>query len=133
MNHHIVLSLFHIFVVVPMLLYVAFVRGQMPPWVFPALLGLGGVILIYHMYRLIVKWKAASQSVWVNVIHVLFVAPLLLFIGTQAYDTPRWAYELLVMQAFAALGYHMYSLIISLQNMSEKVEQVKILSQRNSE
>ena len=94
MNHHIVLSLFHIFVVVPMLLYVAFVRGQMPPWVFPALLGLGGVILIYHMYRLIVKWKAASQSVWVNVIHVLFVAPLLLFIGTQAYDTPRWAYEL---------------------------------------
>ena len=131
MNNHIVLSLLHIFVIVPSLLYVAFVRGQMPPWVFPALLGLGGVILVYHTFRLIVKWKAASQSVWVNVIHVVALAPLLLYIGSQAYDTPRWAYELLLMEAFAALGYHIYSLIISLQNMSEKIEQVKRLSQRD--
>ena len=129
MNGHILLSLFHILVIVPALGYVAIQRSQLPPWVFPALLGLGGIILLYHAFKVVVKWRAASPSVWVNIFHVVAVAPLLLYIGSQAYDTPRWAYEVLLMEIFAALGYHLYSLASSLQTMSEKVDDIKRASQ----
>jgi hypothetical protein len=129
MNGHILLALLHILVIVPVLGYIAIQRGQLPPWVFPALLGLGGVILVYHAFKLIVKWRASSPSVWVNIFHVVAVAPLLLYIGSQAYDTPRWAYELLLMETFAALGYHLYGLVQGLQTMSEKVDDLKRVSQ----
>ena len=118
-SSHINLSLFHIFVVAPFFLYVAFMRGQLVPWVFMVLTGLGLVIFVYHAYKAILKWKAHSPSVWVNLIHVLVVAPLLLFIGSQSYDTPRWAFEVLAMMGFAALGYHIYSIVMELQTLGE--------------
>lgn len=129
MNGHILLALFHILVVVPVLGYIAMQRGQLPPWVFPALLGLGGIILLYHAFKVVVKWRAASPTVWVNILHVVAVAPLLLYIGSQAYDTPRWAYELLLVEMFAALGYNLYNLARGLQTMSEKVDDLKRASQ----
>ena len=116
---HINLSLFHIFLVAPFFLYVAFMRGQLNPWVFMVLTGLGLVILVYHAYKAVLKWKAHSPSVWVNIFHVLIVAPLLLFIGSQSYDTPRWAFEVLAMTGFAALGYHIYSIVMEIQKLGE--------------
>jgi hypothetical protein len=116
---HINLSLFHIFLVAPFFLYVAFMRGQLVPWVFMMLTGLGLVLLVYHAYKSVIKWKAHSPSVWVNIFHVLIVAPLLLFIGSQSYDTPRWAFEVLAMMGFAALGYHIYSIIMELQTLGQ--------------
>jgi hypothetical protein len=113
-SSHINLSLFHIFLVAPFFLYVAFMRGQLVPWVFMILTGLGLVLFVYHGYKAIIKWKAHSPTVWINLIHVLVVAPLLLFIGSQSYDTPRWAFEILAMMGFAALGYHIYSIIMEL-------------------
>lgn len=117
MNSHIPINLFHILLVAPFFLYVAFVRGQLVPWVFSVLFGLGLIIFIYHSYKTILKWKANSLSVWVNILHVVLVAPLLLFIGASAYDTPRWAFEVLAMTGFAALGYHLYSLVLSIQEL----------------
>ncbi len=114
---HIAISVFHILIVVPFFLYVAFVRGQLPPAIFPILLGTGLVIMVYHLYKTLVKWKAHSLSVWVNIIHVLFIAPMMIFIGAKAYDTPRWAFEVLAMLGFSALGYHIYSIVMSLQDM----------------
>jgi hypothetical protein len=116
---HINLSLFHIFIVAPFFLYVAFMRGQLIPWVFMVLTGLGLVLLVYHAYKAVIKWKAHSPSVWVNIFHVLTIAPLLLFIGSQSYDTPRWAFEVLAMAGFAALGYHIYSIVMELQTLSQ--------------
>lgn len=40
------------------------------------------------------------------------VAPLLIYIGIKQKETPRPAYELLALVSFAALGYHMYSLVL---------------------
>ena len=128
-NVHIALALFHILLVVPLLGYVAIQRGQLPSWVFPALLGVGGLILVYHAFKVIVKWRAASSTVWINLVHVFAVAPILLYIGSQAYDTPRWAYEILLMEVFAALGYHLYGLATSLQGLSDKIDEAKRLSQ----
>jgi prepilin signal peptidase PulO-like enzyme (type II secretory pathway) len=104
-------------VVSPFFLYVAFVRGQLEPWVFTVLQIIGLLVLIYHVYKTIIKWKAKSMSTWVNIIHVLAVAPLLLYIGSMGYDTPRWAFEILAMLGFAALGYHIYSMVLDIQKM----------------
>ena len=114
---HIGLSIFHIAVVSPALLYVAIMRGQLSPWIFSLLSGVAIIIFVYHGYKAFIKWKAQSPSLWVNLLHILLVAPLLLFIGSKGYDTPRWAFELLAMLGFASLGYHIYSIIGMVQDM----------------
>jgi hypothetical protein len=119
-NGHINISIFHIFAVVPFFLYVAFMRGQLVPWVFTVLTGLGLLIGVYHAYKVFLKYKAHSPSIWVNIIHVLFIAPLMIYIGSQAYDTPRWAFEVLAMLGFGALGYHIYSIIQTVQEMNKE-------------
>jgi len=88
MTDHIQLSAFHVFVVAPFFLYVAFVRGQLMPWVFTVLQVLGIIVLLFHAYRIMTRWKAQSLTVWVNILHVVAVAPILLYIGCMGYDTP---------------------------------------------
>lgn len=122
-NAHIMISAFHILFVAPLFLYVAFLRGQLVPWIFPVLLGLGMIVLVYHAYKTMIKWQANSPSVWVNLVHVLAVAPLLIYIGAKAYDTPRWAYEVLAMVGFAALGYHLYSIVTTIQDLQTKTKE----------
>jgi threonine/homoserine/homoserine lactone efflux protein len=118
MEGHLPINLFHILVVVPFFIYVAVVRGQLSPWIFSLLSGLGVVLLVYHGYKTFIKWKAQSPSLWVNAIHFLVIAPLLIFIGSKGYDTPRWAFEVLAITAFGALGYHIYSIILQAQEMN---------------
>ena len=119
MASHIPINLFHLLVIAPFFIYVAFMRGQLVPWIFHILLGLGLLVLVYHAYKTAIKWNASSVSVWVNIIHVILVGPLLIYIGAKSYDTPRWAYEVLAMTGFAAGGYHLYSMILQLQEMHE--------------
>jgi hypothetical protein len=111
----IALNLFHIFIVFPLLMYIAVFRGFVPLWAYQGILALGVVLLVYQLYRLITKWKANSMTVWVNAIHVLFVAPLLIYIGKNGYDTPRWAFEILALGAFATLGYNLYGIALTAQ------------------
>jgi len=118
----IAINLFHIFVVAPLFLYVSFFRGLIPLWVYQGLLGLGLIVLLYHAYKVMILWRASSPYLWVSLIHVFFVAPLLIFIGKNAYDTPRWAFELLALEGFAALGYHMYRIVIAVQDMKTSPE-----------
>jgi len=129
MSSRLPIHLFHILVVAPFFLYVAIVRGQISPWIFSLLTGLGIVLLVYHGYKSVLKYKAQSPSLWINLIHALAVAPLIIFIGSKGYDTPRWAFELLAMMAFAAFGYHLYSIVIDVNEMTNakkvKVDAVK--------
>jgi len=96
------------------------------PWIFSALLGLGIVILVYHSYKTVIKWKAHSMTAWVNIIHVIAVAPLLIYIGANAYDTPRWAFEVLAIFGFGALGYHLYNIVLAVQDMYKVVPSAHI-------
>jgi membrane-bound metal-dependent hydrolase YbcI (DUF457 family) len=73
---------------------------------------------VYHGYKTFIKWKAQSPSLWVNAIHFFVVAPLLIYIGSKGYDTPRWAYEILALLGFSALGYHIYAIIMQIQEMN---------------
>lgn len=115
MDSHIMLSLFHLVFVAPLFLGVGFIRSATPEWLYMGILVLGVAILLYHSYKLLLRIKIKSNYTWVNAIHILTVAPLLIYIGIKKRDTPRFAYELLVMLGFAATGYHLYSLVSQLQ------------------
>ena len=110
-DHHLILALFHIAFVVPLFFLIAFFRKDLPIWAYNALLGLGLFVLAYHAYKMVNRWISRSGYAWVNVIHVLLVAPLLIYIGYQQKETARAAYELCIMVGSAALGYHTYSLV----------------------
>jgi ABC-type uncharacterized transport system YnjBCD permease subunit len=112
---HFWLAIIHLLFVVPLFLYVGFTRAETPHWLYLALLTIGLVILVYHGFKLVLRLKARSNLAWVNAIHVAIVAPLLLFIGYHKKETPRSAYELLLMLGFAAGGYHMFSLVKQLE------------------
>lgn len=112
---HFILSTFHIVFVVPLLLWIGFHRADTPQWIYMSVFAIGLVILLYHGVKLFFRLQARSSYAWVNAIHVALVAPLLLYIGYHQKDTPRQAYEMLLMLTFAALGYHLFSLVRILQ------------------
>lgn len=120
MDGHVILSLFHILAVVPFFLYVGIQRAALADQVYTTLLALGAIITAYHGYKAFIKYKNASPSLWVNLIHMLVVGPLLIYIGAKGKDTPRPAYEILLMVAFAAGGYHLYSLIQQMNNVKDE-------------
>jgi hypothetical protein len=76
---------------------------------YPILLGLGLVVIFYHIYKAY-NYMQLGKSYWVNLIHILLVGPLLVYIGYNREKTPRLYFELLLMLAFAAIGYHGYYL-----------------------
>ena len=114
LDQHKILSIFHILFVVPLFFAIAFFKSSMPEWAYQTVLGLGVFLFVYQGYKAMGRWSQSSSYLWVNLIHVAFVAPLLIYIGYTQKNTPRFAYELCIMVGFAALGYHMYSLIQSL-------------------
>ena len=114
-DYYFALSLFHVLFVTPLFLTIGFLRSNTPTWLYLAILVLGFIILIYHGYKLLLRLKMRSNYTWVNIIHVLIVAPLLLFVGYHKKETPRSAYEMLLLTGFAAGGYHLYSLVNHLQ------------------
>jgi hypothetical protein len=109
-DHHMILALFHILFVAPLFFVIAFFRSEMPVWAFRTLFVLGLFILVYHGYKFFLKLSQNSMSAWINAIHILLFAPLLIYIGLEQKETPRAAYELCIMVGFAALGYHLYNL-----------------------
>lgn len=110
-DNHFWLAIIHLLFVVPLFLYVGFTRADTPRWLYLALLAIGVVVLVYHGFKLIVRLKNRSGYSWVNAIHVLLVAPLLIYIGYNKKETPRFGYELLLMGGFAAAGYHLFSIV----------------------
>jgi hypothetical protein len=112
-------QLFHIFFVVPLFLAIGFFKASLPYWLYLGLLILGIGIFIYHAYKLIVRLRVHSNYLWVNMIHVFLIAPLLIYIGYNKKETPRFAYELMLILGFGAGGYHLYSLVKQLDVLPE--------------
>jgi len=114
-DQHFILALLHVLLISPPLLFVGFQRASTPTWLYHALFVIGAVIILYHGYKLAIRLYNHSGYAWVNIIHILFIAPLLLYIGYHKRETPRAAYELLLMLGFASIGYHSFSLIRQLE------------------
>ena len=110
MDAHVLVNLFHILLVAPFLLWVGISRGNLPDGVFIGLIVLGIIVTLYHAFKAYRRLVAGSGYAWVNIIHALWIGPLLLFIGSKKREGHRPAYELLLLTAFGALGYHLYEL-----------------------
>ncbi len=101
--------LFHILFVGSLFLYVGIQRTAISSTMYPFLLGLGLFIIFYHIYKTY-NYMKLGKGYWVNLIHILLVGPLLVYIGYNKEKTARLYFELLIMLAFAAIGYHGYYL-----------------------
>ena len=110
-DYHFILSIVHLIIIVPFFLYIGFQRATTPPWLYSSMLITGFIVLLYHGFKFGIRLARNSDFAWVNAIHVALIAPLLIYIGWHKRDTPRMAYELLLMLGFAAAGYHMFSLV----------------------
>lgn len=100
-----IVHLFHVLIIGTLFLYVGLRRDKIPPFLFPVLLALGVVVIVYHLFKIYLKARK-GEGYWVNLIHVLLVGPLLVYIGMHNKKTSRKYYELLLMLGFASIGYH---------------------------
>jgi len=112
MNTETLVHLFHILIVGTLFLYVGIVREKIPSLMYPILLALGVIIIVYHMYK-VYNYMKADKPYWVNLIHIILVGPLLVYIGYNRENTTRRYFEMLMMLGFASIGYHGYYMIYS--------------------
>jgi hypothetical protein len=119
MNPEALVHLFHIIIVGGLFLYVGIYKTNIPKTMNPVLLGLGLVIILYHMFKVYTYIKQ-GKGYWVNLIHILLVGPLLLYIGFNGEKTARLYFELLLMLGFASIGYHGYYLALAFSINTQK-------------
>lgn len=103
-------SLFHILVVGSLFIYLGIKKTNIPSVMFPILLGLGIVIILYHLYKVKIHLDSSSKY-WYNLIHIFFIGPLLSYIGYMKKDSYPVAFELILLFGFAAIGYHIFYMI----------------------
>jgi len=115
MDAYFLVALLHVAVIVPFLLWIGSNRAATPDWMYSVLFGTGLIVLLYHTYKAVSRLIAASPVIWINLIHVFLVAPLILWIGYYAKRTERPAYDMLLIAAFGAFGFHLYRLIVMSQ------------------
>ena len=99
------LHLLHLVALGPLFIYVGLERENVPDNVFTGLGLLGLLLLFYQSYKAYLKLKD-GKSAWVNWIHILLIAPLLLILGYLKKDASRRYFEMLLLLGFAAIGYH---------------------------
>lgn len=111
LNYVIFVHLFHILFVGLLFLYVGIEKTNIPSLMFPFLKYLGIFIILYHSYKAFINFQN-NKSAWVNLFHILLIGPLLVIIGINETSTSRKYFELLLMAGFAAIGYHVYYLLL---------------------
>ena len=122
MDPYLLIGVMHVALIVPFLLWVAFQRAASPDWVYNVLFGTGLLILVYHGVKAVGRFFAKSSMLWVNLIHVFLIAPLLIWIGYHGKKTERPAYDMLIIAAFGAFGYHLYKLVVVSQTFVKSTE-----------
>jgi len=101
--------LFHILIVGGLFLYVGISKTTIPNFMYMVLVILGIIIILYHGFK-IYKKLMEGKIPWVNYIHFFLIGPLLIYIGINKEKTKRLYFELILMLAFASIGYHGYYL-----------------------
>lgn len=104
------IHLFHIIFVGGLFLYIGIKQKTMSTTMYNVILATGVLILFYHFYKGYKKIMIGKNA-WVNIFHVLIVAPLLILTGIKKQNTPRYIYEFIFMLAFASIGYHGYYMV----------------------
>lgn len=115
-------AIFHVIVVAPALLFIGIQRAATPDWMYTVLIAFGILVLLYHGFKSIGRVMAKSPWAWVNLLHALIVGPLFLWVGYHGKRTGRPAYDMLLLTAFAAFGFHLYRLIVMSQTFVKPLE-----------
>lgn len=71
----------HVLFSAPLFIYVGHDRGEGPLWLYHLVTTTGVIVLLYHGYLLADKYMNFKIVSWVNLIHVLLVAPILIYVG----------------------------------------------------
>lgn len=110
MEYHFVIHLLHVLIIGGLFLYIGIKKTNIPTFLYNPLIILGIFIILYHSYKI---YKKIKQNInpWINYIHVLIIAPLLIYIGVNKEKTNRLYFEIILMLAFATIGYHGYYLL----------------------
>jgi hypothetical protein len=117
MDTHFYVSVGHALAIAPALIYIGLAREKLSQSTFMTIGVVGIGIFFYHAYKF--YSRTDYESGWVNLIHVLLVAPLLMVIGFYGKQTSRRFFEMLLMFGFGALGYHGLNVAKTLSNLSE--------------
>ena len=110
MDKRSIVSLFHIFIIGPALIYVGRSYGLIPDWAFMVLLISGAFIFLYHGMKV---YKLGFEIGWIYALHALIYAPLMMYIGYKKTEAFMGAYTTMIMLGFAAIGFHGMHLIDS--------------------
>ena len=70
MNSESIVHLFHVLIIGSLFLYVGIQRTNIPTFMFPLLLGLGVIVILYHIFKVYTYMKL-GKGYWVNLIHIL--------------------------------------------------------------
>lgn len=109
MNKDTYVHLFHILIIGTLFLYLGIEKTNIPSFIYPILIVLGIVVILYHSYKAYNRIMK-HETAWINYIHIFIVGPLLVYIGYKNKATKPRFFELLLMLGFAAIGYHGYYL-----------------------
>jgi hypothetical protein len=108
LDKHFYISLFHVILVAPLLIWVGLAREKVPSWMYWVLGAAAIQVFFFHSYKFYSRADFASG--WYNLIHILLIAPLLMVIAWNGVETSRRFYEMLLIAGFGALGYHALNL-----------------------
>ncbi len=105
------INLAHIVVIVPILYYIYKNQKELKEKDCKYILYNGIIGFVYHLYKYkeVMDGKEEKWKDWIFLLHILFIFPLLIYIGYNCEKTKRKYFELLLVGMFAALGYHTYN------------------------
>jgi len=104
-------SIIHVFIIVPFLLYCVSKGNSMSVYVKYALLLTGAYVMLFHGYKILTNSLNLSVIRIINWIHLIIIGPLLIYIGYTAPNTRANYFDYLGIIAYAALVYHGYYLV----------------------
>ncbi len=113
MNIQNLISLIHVFLIVPFLLYCVSKGNSMSVYLKYALQIFGAYVILFHGYRILTNSFTFSVIRIINWIHLVIIGPLLIYIGYTAPNVGAKYYDSLAILAYAALIYHGYYLVKS--------------------
>jgi hypothetical protein len=96
------ISIFHIFIVAPLLIYVG-LQKNLTPTFYQFLYYLGIGVILLHLFKSI---KKLPRIAYINYFHVLLFGPLLVYIGYNERNTPLFMYDVIEFLGVLALFYH---------------------------
>ena len=104
-------NIFHIFIIVPVLLWTYSNRGKLPQNFCKIGLWFVAFAAGYHALMLARITTTTQWKSWIYWLHILVVFPILGWILWKCNAAGRKWHEMLLLLAFAALGYHVHNLI----------------------